>query len=62
MHLTLNGEPVDRDARTLLDLVGALPAGHAVAVNREVVPRAEHGAHRLQDGDVVDVVSAVAGG
>lgn len=62
MRLTLNGALLDADATTLLDLVGPLPGGEAVAVNHEVVPRAEHGSHRLADGDVVDVVRAVAGG
>lgn len=62
MHLTLNGAAHVADATTLLELVGPLPDGHAVAVNHEVVPRAEHGTRLLADGDVVDVVTAVAGG
>lgn len=62
MHLTLNGVPLDVEVTTLADLVGPLPAGHAAAVNLEVVPRADHGRVVLADGDVVDVVTAVAGG
>jgi sulfur carrier protein len=62
VHLTLNGAARDTDAVTLLDLVGPVPDGHAVAVNHEVVPRTEHGTRLLADGDVVDVVTAVAGG
>lgn len=62
MRLTLNGVPLDADAPTLVDLVGPLPSGHAVAVNGEVVPRAHHPTRRLADGDVVEVVTAVAGG
>lgn len=62
MHLTLNGAVRDTDAATLLELVGPVPDGHAVAINQEVVPRAEHGTRLLADGDVVDVVTAVAGG
>jgi sulfur carrier protein len=62
VHLTLNGAGRDTDAATLLDLVGPIPDGQAVAVNHEVVPRAEHGTRLLADGDVVDVVAAVAGG
>ncbi|KQV69691.1 hypothetical protein ASC64_07605 [Nocardioides sp. Root122] len=62
MHLTLNGVRLDADARTLHDLVGPLPDGHAAAVNHEVVPRAEHASMLLADGDVVEVVTAVAGG
>lgn len=62
MRLILNGVPLDADATTLADLVGPLPGGQAAAVNHEVVPRAEHARHVLADGDVVDVVTAVAGG
>lgn len=62
MRVILNGVPLDADATTLADLLGPLPRGQAAAVNREVVPRAEHGAHLLADGDAVDVVTAVAGG
>ena len=62
MRLTVNGDLLDTDAETLLDLVGHLPPGQAVAVNHELVPRAEHAARVLADDDRVDVVTAVAGG
>ena len=62
MRLTLNGVALDAEGRTVADLVGPLPDGHAVAVNQEVVPRSEHASHPLADGDVVEVVTAVAGG
>jgi sulfur carrier protein len=62
VHLTLNGAAHDTGATTLLELVGPVADGHAVAINHEVVPRAEHGTRLLADGDVVDVVTAVAGG
>lgn len=62
MHLILNGVALDVDTTTLRELVGPLSDGCAVAVNGEVVPRAECDTRRLADGDVVDVVTAVAGG
>jgi sulfur carrier protein len=62
MRLTLNGVALDADVATLTELVGPLPDGQAVAVNHEVVPRAEHQDRLLVDGDVVEVVTAVAGG
>lgn len=34
----------------------------AVEVNRAIVPRSSHGAHILQDGDVIEVVTFVGGG
>ena len=45
MRVTVNGRPVDTEARTLVDLVGELPDGHAAAVNGEVVPRSAHPSH-----------------
>ena len=41
----------------------SLPAkGIAVAVNGQVVRRVDWAAHRLADGDVVDVLTAAQGG
>ena len=62
MHLTLNGVAHDVEVTTLRELVGPLPDGHAVAVNSEVVPRSACETWQLADGDIVDVVTAVAGG
>lgn len=66
MTVTLNGETVTTAAATLGDLVtdrlGQLPKGSAVAVNEEVVRRSELASHSLQDGDRVEVLTAVAGG
>jgi sulfur carrier protein len=53
------------DASTVADLLAALgiqPAGVAVAVNRVVVPRAEHDRTVLPDGASVEVLTAVQGG
>lgn len=61
-RIRLNGEPADLpDGHTLADLVPA-GEGHAVAVNGVVVPRSRHREVAPADGDVVDVVVAVAGG
>ncbi|HSQ62379.1 MAG TPA: sulfur carrier protein ThiS, partial [Polyangiaceae bacterium] len=34
----------------------------AVELNREIVPRAEHGTRRVEDGDVLEIVHMVGGG
>jgi thiamine biosynthesis protein ThiS len=50
---------------SVADLVLALGLGGrrlAVAVNREVVPRASHALHRLAAGDRVEILEAVGGG
>ena len=62
MRITLNGSVVETAAPTVALLLGDLPAGHAVAVNREVVPRSAHPSHPVTDGDEIEVVDAVAGG
>ena len=64
--ITLNGETRDvTTASSIADLVATLdrgPRGIAVAVNREVVPRARWSEHVLKAGDRVDVVQAIGGG
>ena len=62
MRITLNGTPTDTEATTLRSLLGDPPDGHAVALNGEVVPRAALADRVLSGGDVVEVVTAVAGG
>ena len=63
----INGEPRETAAATLVQLLrqlelGDISAGVAVAVNGAIVPRGDWVGHRLQDGDRVEVVSAVQGG
>ncbi|MDQ6522713.1 sulfur carrier protein ThiS [Nocardioides sp. LHD-245] len=67
MTITCNGEPVAVAAATVADLLerrlgDPRPAGVAVAVNEEVVPRGDWPVRRLAEGDVVEVVTAVQGG
>jgi sulfur carrier protein len=66
MKLTVNGEPREAPAGTTVDQVVATvtgqPSGVAAAVNGEVVPRRTWPGTPLQDGDQVEVVTAVQGG
>lgn len=67
MNLHLNGEPLETGSHTISDLLrerGLDPAqpGIAVALNGEVVPRAGWEAHRLNDGDDLEVITAMQGG
>ncbi len=66
-ELTVNGEVHRTRAATLLELLRELGhdperAGLAVAVNGEVVRRAEWAARALRAGDRVEIVGAVQGG
>jgi sulfur carrier protein len=63
----LNGEPREREGATIADLLadlGVEPAarGVAVAVDGEVVPRAEWPERRVNDGERVEALSAMQGG
>ncbi|MDT0202214.1 sulfur carrier protein ThiS [Nocardioides sp. AE5] len=61
MQINLNGEPYRLEAgATVADL--AVDQGSAVAVNGAVVPRGDHPARLLADGDMVEIVTAVQGG
>ncbi|MCW2492934.1 MAG: sulfur carrier protein [Pseudonocardiales bacterium] len=66
MRLTVNGLPQLTEAdTTLADLITAISdreTGIAVAVNSEVVPRSSWPRISLNEGDRVDVVTAVQGG
>jgi sulfur carrier protein len=66
LQIRVNGEPHALGAGACLaDLIEALGlAGRrlAVAVNREVVPRAQYRARRLAEGDRVEILEAVGGG
>jgi sulfur carrier protein len=66
ISIELNGEArVISDSDNVQDLIDALSLTNqalAVAVNREVVPRAKWREHRFAGGDKVDVVRAIGGG
>ena len=66
MKITLNGElPEVQPGTTLAMLVETLgrdPRGIAIERNLEIVPKSEHSATVLEDGDVLEVVQFVGGG
>lgn len=68
MKLLLNGDPFEIEDHStvalLIDRVAAAPGGRgtAVAINGEVVPRAEWPTAPLREGDRVEVLKAVGGG
>ena len=66
MKLTVNGKSLETDPGiTVEDLLARLalpPRRLAVAVNGEVLPRSEHPAQVLCEGDEIEVIQAVAGG
>ncbi len=66
ISIELNGEArtiADSDnVQDLIDALSLTSQALAVAVNREVVPRAKWREHRFAMGDKVDIVRAIGGG
>jgi len=66
LNLLVNGEPRQvREGSTVRDLLQELKVTAervAVEVNAEVVRKARHAEHRLNEGDKVEVVTFVGGG
>jgi sulfur carrier protein len=66
MHIQLNGEPYELpDGQTVAALLARLElTGRRVAVelNLDIVPRSQHEATALREGDQVEVVHAIGGG
>jgi sulfur carrier protein len=66
MQIQVNGRPMEaREGLTVAELLATLavrPAFTAVALNREVVPRATHARTVLRAGDRVEIVHPMAGG
>lgn len=65
-NISVNGTarqvPAALTVADLLDSLGLNRDGVAVAVDRQVVPRSEHGRRQLHDGASVEVIRAVGGG
>ncbi|MFJ9027212.1 sulfur carrier protein ThiS [Streptomyces sp. NPDC102274] len=66
MNISVNGEPHELAPATTLDVVVATltpaPSGVAAAVNETVVPRTRWSGTPLNEGDRVEVLTAVQGG
>lgn len=65
LTVSLNGVETAINAHSLSEvivLLGIEPRGIAVALNGTVIPRSQWSATRISDGDVMEVVTAAAGG
>ena len=66
MNVLINGENRNLpDDSTLQDVIGLLQLQGrrlAIEVNTEIVPRSLHAAHRLREGDRIEIVHAIGGG
>lgn len=66
MQINLNGEArtveIAISVASLLQQQGYAQKRVAVELNGEIVPRSQHLARQLQDGDRVEIVQAIGGG
>ena len=66
MQLTINGEAqqfeADLTVNGLLEKLGHADRRVAVEINGEILPRSQHAAHPLADGDQLEIVHAIGGG
>ncbi len=66
MNIIVNGQPQEADkGATISDLLATLqvdPVRAAVEVNEQLIPREQHAAHALQDGDRLEIVTLAGGG
>lgn len=65
MHIEVNGkarETMATNVAALLQELQIAPVGIAVAINQNVVRRANHAAFLLNEGDQIEIIRAVQGG
>ena len=66
MQILLNGAstelPTDLTARELVEHLELTGKRIAIEVNGEIVPRSTYAAHKIEDGDKVEIVHAIGGG
>lgn len=66
MKATINGDvrdlPDGATVGTLLEMLGTVRSGIAVARNDRVVRRGEYDSDRIGEGDRIEIIRAVAGG
>jgi sulfur carrier protein len=66
LKITVNGEVREVAPGTtvagLLELLKVPRQATAVEINRQIVPRSQHAARPLADGDAVEIVTLVGGG
>lgn len=66
MQISLNGAqhtvPADSTLSFLLSEANLQAKRIAVEINQQIIPRAEHAAFKLSEGDQVEIIHAVGGG
>ncbi len=66
MHIQVNGRdtevPGGLSAHELVERLELAGKRIAMEVNGEILPRSSYAAHRLSDGDRIEIIHAVGGG
>lgn len=65
MQITLNGEVKNIQAATISALLSEISAparGIAVEVNGVIIPKSQHDSSKINENDIVEIVSFIGGG
>ncbi len=66
MKIILNGHAIELEQactlKQLIDNQGLAGKRLAAEVNREIIPRTQHEACQLKEGDQIEIVHAIGGG
>tara|TARA_B100001057_G_scaffold282987_1_gene283376 strand:- start:293 stop:493 length:201 start_codon:yes stop_codon:yes gene_type:complete len=66
MNILLNNRPEKLfdglTIRKLLEQKNIKNKYFAVEINKKIIPKSEHGAHVIKDGDKIEIITAIGGG
>jgi sulfur carrier protein len=66
MQLIINGDPMEvpesTTAAQLIEILELTNKRLAIEANREIVPRSQFEDHVFQEGDQIEIVTAIGGG
>ncbi|CBJ83143.1 C-terminally thiocarboxylated form is intermediate sulfur donor in thiazole formation; part of ThiF/ThiS complex; complexes with ThiG also [Xenorhabdus bovienii str. Jollieti] len=66
MNIIVNDQPItlstSMTVQQLLEHVQRPQSGTALAINQTIIPRSEWNSHQINDGDIILLFQAIAGG
>jgi|TARA_A200000113_G_scaffold2340_1_gene2560 sulfur carrier protein len=66
MNILLNNKPEmlfdGSTVKKLLENKNIKNKYYAVEINRKIIPKSDHETHVIEDGDVIEIITAIGGG
>jgi len=66
MNIMLNNKPEKlfdgSTVKKLLENKNIKNKYYAVEINRKIIPKSDHETHVIEDGDVIEIITAIGGG